>query len=71
MLKTPLPLLTLRGTTIQGSYTGSVDEARACLELAARGALDAIPVEHCRPEAINEAFGRLRRGEVSGRLIIK
>ena len=71
LLTTPLPLLTLRGTTIQGSYTGSVDEARACLALAARGALDAIPVEHCTRGALNDAFGRLRRGEVSGRIIVQ
>lgn len=70
-LTTPLPLLALRGTTIQGSYTGSLDEARACLDLAARGALDAIPTSPCARTDINTAFERLRAGGVKGRIIIE
>lgn len=70
-LTTPLPLLALRGTTIQGSYTGSLEEARACLQLAASGALDPVPTSSCPRDAINDAFERLRAGGIAGRIIIE
>ncbi|MEO0616944.1 MAG: alcohol dehydrogenase catalytic domain-containing protein [Pseudomonadota bacterium] len=70
-LHTPLPLLALRGTTIQGSYTGSLEEARACLALAEQGGLDPVPTVTCGREDINGAFDRLRAGGVPGRIIIE
>lgn len=71
MLKTPLPLLALRGTTIQGSYVGSLAEARAVLGIAAAGELQPIPVSCCGLDDVNAAFRRLRDGQAKGRLMIE
>ncbi|MEM7612824.1 MAG: alcohol dehydrogenase catalytic domain-containing protein [Pseudomonadota bacterium] len=68
-LRTPLPPLALRGTTIQGSYVGTLDDAKAVLELAATGQLNAIPVTDCTLDQGNDAFSTLRSGNAEGRII--
>lgn len=71
LLSTPLPLMALRGTTIQGSYVGTLAHARALLKLAASKALRPIPTEHCGLDGINDAMQKMRAGKLNGRVVVK
>lgn len=65
-----LPTLPMRAISIRGSYTGSIQELKELVELANTGALMPMAVEcvsHAHP---NEALDRVRRGEVTGRLVL-
>ena len=67
----PVPLLPFTALTIQGSYTGSLDEARAMLELVRSGAVEEIPVVERPLSEANEALDALRDGRVVGRTVLK
>jgi D-arabinose 1-dehydrogenase-like Zn-dependent alcohol dehydrogenase len=69
-LTTPLPLLPMRAMVIEGSYVGSLAEARELIELAGRGAIEPIQLEDVPLERANEALARLRAGSVVGRLLL-
>ncbi len=67
---TPLPLMALRGTTIQGSYVGTLADARTVLALAGEGKLQPIDVSGCELDDVNKAIDSLRNGKVKGRMTI-
>ena len=70
-LQTPIPLLALRATTIQGSYVGSLQDARDTLALARSGRVAPIPTD-LRPLAdANAALDDLRNGSVTGRIVLE
>jgi D-arabinose 1-dehydrogenase-like Zn-dependent alcohol dehydrogenase len=70
LLQTPIPLLALRATTIQGSYVGSLQDARATLELARNGRVAPIPTDLRPLSAANRALSDLREGAVTGRVVL-
>lgn len=68
---TSLPLIPLRALSLIGSYVGSLDEARALIDLIRAGALPA-PIMHDRPlDQANDALNDLRHGHVIGRTVLR
>ena len=66
-----LPMFPIRAISIRGSYTGSLSELKELVELAKAGYLTAIPVERVPHANPNDALDRVRRGEVTGRLVLE
>jgi len=67
----PLPMLPLRGTQIQGSFTGSLTELGELVQLARRGAVAPVVTASYRLEEANEVLSKLERGEVQGRAVLR
>ena len=65
-----LPLLPIRGISIRGSYTGSVGELKALIELAKAGKLAPVAVERVPHETAAKALERLRKGGVAKRQVL-
>lgn len=70
-LSMPLPLLPFNALTIQGSYVGSLAEAREMLALVKSGSVEAIPVLERPLSEANDALNMLREGRVVGRVVLK
>jgi len=66
----PVPLLPFTALTIQGSYVGSLAEAREMLALVKTGAVDEIPVVERPLAEANDALDALRAGRVLGRTVL-
>ena len=60
--------LIFKEMSIEGSQGSTTDDLRDCLELLASGELDP-EIHTCKFEEIGEGIEKLRRGEVSGRLV--
>ncbi|MFK8053726.1 MAG: alcohol dehydrogenase [Woeseiaceae bacterium] len=71
MLQTPLPLMALRGTKIEGSYVGTLKDARELLALAGSGKLRPIPTVERPLDDINDVFAEMKAGKIHGRAVIK
>lgn len=67
----PVPLLPFNALTIQGSYVGSLSEAREMLDLVRSGAVDEIPVTERPLSEANDTLDTLRAGAVVGRNVLK
>jgi D-arabinose 1-dehydrogenase-like Zn-dependent alcohol dehydrogenase len=67
---TPVPLLPFTALTLQGSYVGSLAEAREMLELVKSGAVEEIPVVERPLSEANDALDALRAGRVVGRTVL-
>lgn len=67
----PVPLLPFTALTIQGSYTGSLAEAREMLALVKSGGVEEIPVVERPLSEANDALDALRDGRVVGRTVLK
>ncbi|MDD5555997.1 MAG: alcohol dehydrogenase AdhP [bacterium] len=67
----PLPIfdVVLKRLTVRGSIVGTRQDLAEALRFAAAGKVRAT-IETHPLEAINEVFGRLRRGEVRGRAVL-
>lgn len=59
------------GLSLIGSITGTLQELRDLVDLAKSGRLDAIPYEAVPKSEINDAIGRLLKGAVKGRIVLK
>ncbi len=70
-LSVPIPFLPWKALTIQGSYVGSLQEARELLHLAQEIHLAPIQVEHQPLSAASEVLDRMRRGDVLGRVVLQ
>lgn len=66
----PLPMFPMRALTIQGSYVGSLDEAKAMMGLVRGGQIGAIPVETRPMERATETLDDLRAGKITGRVVL-
>ncbi len=66
----PMPYFPMRALTIQGSYTGSLDELRELMTLVRQGAVPALSVETHSMAEVNSVFASLRAGEIVGRGVI-
>lgn len=67
----PVPLLPFNALTIEGSYVGSLRDAREMLDLVGSGAVEAIPVTARPLSEANEALDALRSGRVIGRTVLE
>ncbi len=67
----PLPIfeVVLKRLTVRGSIVGTRKDLREALGFAAEGKVRCA-VETAPLEAVNEILGRLRRGEVRGRIVL-
>jgi propanol-preferring alcohol dehydrogenase len=69
-LTLPLPIMAMRGLTVQGSYVGNPKELRELVGLAQNGKLQKVPITEMKQERANEALMRLRDGKVTGRVVL-
>jgi alcohol dehydrogenase, propanol-preferring len=68
----PAPIfdVVLKRLTIRGSIVGTRKDLQEALQFAAEGKVQAT-IEPQPLEAVNEVFGRLRRGAVQGRVVLQ
>jgi D-arabinose 1-dehydrogenase-like Zn-dependent alcohol dehydrogenase len=66
----PLPLFPLRALTIQGSFVGSLPEAKEMMALVREGRVASIPVQERLLAEANGALADLREGNVVGRVVL-
>lgn len=66
----PIFDIVLKGITVRGSIVGTRKDLQECLQFAAEGKVKAV-IETQALEAVNEVFDRLKRGQVSGRVVLK
>jgi len=64
------PAIMMREIRIQGSATGTREEQREVLELAASGKLR-CHVQTVPLEQVNSAFDRMRAGKITGRIVLE
>lgn len=67
----PLYLLALKGITIAGSITGTLDDLADILRLARDGLIRPLPITTLPRAEVNEALARLDRGTVRGRIVLE
>jgi D-arabinose 1-dehydrogenase-like Zn-dependent alcohol dehydrogenase len=67
----PVPLLPFNALTIEGSYVGTLADAREMLALVRSGAVEDIPVTERPLSGANDALDALRSGNVVGRTVLK
>lgn len=65
-----LPPFPMRALTLQGSYTGSLNDMRELMELVKRTGLPPVPVATRRLDDVNAALADLRAGKVIGRVVL-
>lgn len=66
----PIPYFPMRAIGIEGSYVGSLGEAREMLDLVRRGPFAAIPLAHRPLGEAEAALADLAAGRVVGRVIL-
>ena len=66
----PLPFLPMRAIAIEGSYVGSLAEARAMIARVRTGSVPPLPIETRPLDAANAALDDLRNGRVMGRIVL-
>jgi alcohol dehydrogenase len=67
---TPIAMFPLRVFTIEGTMTGTLDEANEMMALARSGKIPAVPI-HERPlSAAQASLDDLRQGKIVGRVVL-
>ncbi len=66
----PIPFFPMRALRIEGSFVGSLAEAREMLDLVREGRVRPIPVERRPMSAANASLDDLRAGRVVGRVVL-
>jgi alcohol dehydrogenase, propanol-preferring len=66
----PLPFIPMRAMTIQGSYVGSLAEAKELLDLVARARVPAIPITTRPLDEADATLQALRAGKLIGRAVL-
>ena len=64
------PAIMMREIKIRSVATGTRDDMRAVLELAAAGKIRCL-IQTCRLEDVNQVFDQMRKGQIAGRIVIK
>lgn len=67
----PIPMFAMRVIGIEGSFVGSLPEAREMLEIVKAGKVGSIPVDARPLNAANQALDDLRAGKVMGRVVLE
>jgi propanol-preferring alcohol dehydrogenase len=65
-----LPLIPMKATTIQGSYTGSLAELQELLDLAKRGLVAPIPIGRRPMREATQTLEDLHAGKIVGRAVM-
>ncbi len=65
-----IPMFPLRAIGIQGSFVGTLDEARELLELVRKGAVKPMPIEKRALTEANKSLEDLRNGKIIGRVVL-
>jgi alcohol dehydrogenase/propanol-preferring alcohol dehydrogenase len=65
-----LPLIPMKAITIEGSYTGNLEETRELLDILRTGAIAPIPMETRPLSAATQSLEDLKAGRVVGRVIL-
>ncbi|HEV3038273.1 MAG TPA: zinc-dependent alcohol dehydrogenase [Candidatus Angelobacter sp.] len=64
------PAIMMREIRIRSVATGTREDMRAVLELAATGQIRCL-IQICRLEDVNHIFDQMRKGQIAGRTVIK
>lgn len=70
-LSVPLPMMAFKALTIQGSYVGSLQDARDVLAMAQSGKLKPIQITEKPLSEASNVLDSMRRGEIIGRVVLK
>ncbi len=65
-----LPPFPMRAITVQGSYTGSLNEIGELIELVKKTGLPPVPVATRPLDDVNAVLGELRAGKIIGRVVL-
>jgi propanol-preferring alcohol dehydrogenase len=65
-----LPLIPMKATSIEGSYTGNLEETRELLDLVRTGAVAAIPIQTRPMSAATQTLEDLHAGRIVGRVVL-
>ncbi len=65
-----IAMFPLRAIAIEGSFVGTLEDAREILEMVRQGQIQPIPIEKRPLSCANEALDQLRRGEIVGRVVL-
>lgn len=66
----PLPMFPLRAIAIEGSFVGSLAEAKEMLDLVRTRGIEPIPLDMRPLDAANASLDDLRAGRVVGRIVL-
>jgi D-arabinose 1-dehydrogenase-like Zn-dependent alcohol dehydrogenase len=69
-LSLPLPQFPFKMMTLRGSFTGTLDELKALMDLVKAGKVPPIPVEPRPLEEAQQTLTDLREGRVLGRVVL-
>ena len=64
------PAIMMREIKIRSVATGTRDDMRGVLELAATGKIRCL-IQTCRLEDVNQVFDQMRNGQIAGRIVIR
>lgn len=64
------PAIMMREIKIRSVATGTRDDMRAVLDLAASGKIRCL-IQTCRLDDVNQIFDQMRKGQITGRIVIK
>lgn len=67
----PIPMFAMRVIGIEGSFVGSLPEAKEMLDIVRAGKVGSIPVETRPLDGANQALDDLRAGKVMGRVVLE
>jgi D-arabinose 1-dehydrogenase-like Zn-dependent alcohol dehydrogenase len=65
-----LPPFPMRAITVQGSYTGSLNEIGELIELVKRTGVPPVPIATRPLDDVNAVLGELRAGKIVGRVVL-
>ncbi|PLX39234.1 MAG: alcohol dehydrogenase [Hyphomicrobiales bacterium] len=66
----PIPMFPLRGIAVEGTYVGTLDQAKRMLDMVREGKVDSIPVDLRPLSEANQSLDDLRAGKVTGRIVL-
>jgi D-arabinose 1-dehydrogenase-like Zn-dependent alcohol dehydrogenase len=69
LLQAPLLLLAQRQLVVRGSWVGTPQDLRELIGHVRAGKIKPIPIHNEPIESINDGLGRLRAGQVTGRIV--
>jgi alcohol dehydrogenase len=67
---TPIAMFPLRVFTVEGTMTGTLDEANEMMALARAGKIPAVPIDERPLSAAQASLDDLRAGKVVGRVVL-
>ena len=65
-----LPLIPMKAATIEGNYTGNLEETRELLDLVRSGAIPKIPIRTRPMSEATETLEDLKAGRIVGRVVL-